>query len=266
ALNGASFGGIIGIPALVAAVDWVGLAPALLAGSAVMAIVLVPMTVAWVGRPSSVSAAGVRSGKTAASPRNGAPPRADWTRRLALHSIAFWTVTAPFALVLLAQVGFLVHQIAFLEPKTGRALAGVAVAGTAIAAVLGRIGLGVVIDRLDRRLVSAACFLLQAAALFVLTKAESTAVLLASCGVFGLSVGNVITLPALIIQSEFDATAFAMLVGLSTAIGQFAYAFGPGLLGLLRDLSGGYEAPLLVCISLETAAAGIVVLRGHRTR
>ena len=33
---------------------------------------------------------------------------------------AFWTIAIPFALALMAQVGFIVHQIALLEPKIGR--------------------------------------------------------------------------------------------------------------------------------------------------
>ena len=43
-----------------------------------------------------------------------------------------------------------------------------------------------------------------------------------------------------------------MLVGLSTAITQFTYAFGPGLLGLVRDLTGSYTAPLLLCVETES--------------
>ncbi len=46
---------------------------------------------------------------------------------------------------------------------------------------------------------------------------------------FGLSAGNLLTLPSLIIQREFDAASFGMLVGLSWAISQFTYAFGPGV-------------------------------------
>jgi hypothetical protein len=40
---------------------------------------------------------------------------------------------------------------------------------------------------------------------------------------------------------------------LSTAIGQFTYAFGPGVLG-----TGGYTAALALCIALQLAAAGTI--------
>jgi cyanate permease len=83
--------------------------------------------------------------------------------------------------------------------------------------------------------------------------------------VFGLSVRNVITFPALIVQREFEAPSFGMLIGLSTAISQFIFAFGPGLIGLVRDLSGNYRAALLVCAALDLVAAAIV-LRSPKKR
>jgi cyanate permease len=87
--------------------------------------------------------------------------------------------------------------------------------------------------------------------------------LLVACAVYGFSVGNVITLPSLIVQREFPAAAFGMLMGLSTGISQFTYAFGPGLLGLVRDATGGYGAALAVCIALNLIAA-VIVLRPPR--
>ena len=45
-------------------------------------------------------------------------------------------------MALTAQVGFLVHQIAILEPMLGRAQAGFSVAALTVAAIIGRFGLG----------------------------------------------------------------------------------------------------------------------------
>jgi predicted MFS family arabinose efflux permease len=87
--------------------------------------------------------------------------------------------------------------------------------------------------------------------------------LYAGCIIFGLSVGNLITFPTLIVQREFPASAFGQVVGLSTAVTQFAYALAPALLGVIRDLTGGYVAVLLMGIGLQLAGA-IVVLAGGR--
>jgi MFS family permease len=255
ALTGASFGGIAIIPGLVYLVDKIGFASAMPIASAVMLAILVPMTLLWIEQPRSIG----RSRQSAAEPP---PVQAGWTRRNALRSFRFWTVSAPFALALLAQVGFLVHQVAFLEPTIGRVQAASAVAITTGMSILGRVALGTVIDRLNQRATAAVSLAGQAAALLVMTQTKDVAVLFAACAVFGLSVGNLVTLPALIIQREFAANSFGMLVALSTAIGQFTYAFGPGLLGLMHDLTGGYAAALAVCIALELAGAAIVLL--HR--
>jgi hypothetical protein len=59
--------------------------------------------------------------------------------------------------------------------------------------------------------------------------------LIAACALFGFSVGNLITLPALIVQREFDPRSFGVLVSLITAINQITYAFGPGVVGLLHE-------------------------------
>jgi cyanate permease len=104
----------------------------------------------------------------------------------------------------------------------------------------------------------------QALALAVITQTDSAPVLLACCAVFGFSVGNLITLPPLIIHHEFEASAFTVVLGLSTAVSGIACSFGPALVGLVRSLSGGYGAALAVCIGLQLTAAA-VVLWGRET-
>jgi cyanate permease len=88
--------------------------------------------------------------------------------------------------------------------------------------------------------------------------------LVAACALFGFSVGNLITLPSLIVQREFDARSFGVLISLVTAITQVTYAFGPGVVGALRDLSGAYTLPFYGCIALELVAAGLIMIRGRR--
>jgi cyanate permease len=54
-----------------------------------------------------------------------------------------------------------------------------------------------------------------------------------------------------------------VLVSLITAINQITYAFGPGAIGLLRDLWGSYALPFYVCIGLELIAAVLIMIRGR---
>jgi cyanate permease len=221
-------------------------------------VVLFPVVALWVERPRSARevSPGTASTATAASA---------WTRRRALRSTAFWSVAAPFAMALTAQVGFLVHQIAMLEPVLGRSQVGFSVAILTVAAIAGRFGLGAIATRLDMRRFTAGSLLSQAAALLVLLLTSDTTAVFGACLLFGLSAGNLLTLPALVIQREFEAAAFGMLVGLSWAISQFTYAFGPGLLGIMRDATGSYASALMFCIALEVAAAMLILVRPRRT-
>jgi cyanate permease len=68
----------------------------------------------------------------------------------------------------------------------------------------------------------------------------------------------------LIVQREFDFMSFGVLISLVTAITQVTYAFGPGVVGALRDLSGSYTLPFYGCIGLELIAAVLIMVRGRR--
>ena len=254
ALNGASFGGIVGVPLLVTLIGHVGFASAMFIVAGAMLVLLVPVILIVVGRPPDLHG---RRAATKAKPQSSAQIRSQ-----ALRDVGFLTVTIAFALVLFAQVGFIVHLISFLDPVIGRERAAVAVAVLTAMAVIGRVLFSLVIDRLNQRLASALSFLSQAVALLVVINLHNDYVLIAACALFGFSVGNLITLPSLIVQQEFDSASFGVLISLNTAINQVTYAFGPGVVGFLRDFSGGYELPFYLCIALEVAAAALIMVRG----
>jgi len=255
ALNGASFAGIVGVPLLVVAIGTFGFANAMIVAACVMVALVVPTVLIVVGRPPLHLSGAAKTSADA--------PSAMQIRSHALRDISFLSVTTAFALVLFAQVGFIVHLIAFLDPVIGRASAALALALLAAMAVAGRVLFSTVIDRLNQRLASALSFVSQAIALAVIINFRIEWLLIAACAVFGFSVGNVITLPSLIVQREFDARAFGVLVSLLTAITQVTYAFGPGVIGALRDLSGSYTLPFYCAIALQLTAAVLIMIRGR---
>lgn len=260
AFTGASCSGIVVTPLLVYFVERFGFAAAMLAGTAVMLAVLVPVTVAWIGPPSAggPAAAGIDDPPQVETPSAAS----DISRAMLVRRVAFWTISIPFALALVAQIGFIVHQIAMLEPKIGRANAGFAVSVMTFMAIAGRLGLGMVVDRFDPRLVTAVSIVSQAAALLTILHFDTVPIVLVACGVFGFSVGNLITLPPLIMHREFSAASFVVVMGLSNAVSGTIGALGPALIGLVRGWSGDYDTALALCIALELIAAVIVVQRG----
>src|SRR5713226_4566411 len=259
ALNGASFGGIIGVPLLVAAIGSFGFSGAMIAAAIVMVVLMVPIILILVGRPP------VHSSVTVAAASADAPS-ATRIRAQAFRDLGFLSVSIAFALVLFAQVGFIVHLISFLDSVSGRDRAAFAVAVLTAMAVVGRVLFSTVIDRLNQRLASAISFVSQAVALAIIINLRNDIALIAACALFGFSVGNLITLPSLIVQREFDPRSFGVLISLITAINQVTYAFGPGVIGLLRDASGSYALPFYGCIGLEMTAAVLILVRGRADR
>ena len=258
ALNGASVGGFTVAPLLVMLAPSVGLGVAVPAVAAGLLALQVPMVLWATGRPratpASVSRTVVSDGRLEVH-----------TRAAALRTARFWHVCAPFALALMAQVAMLVHLVAYEIPLLGAAEAGVAIGLVSAMAVVGRLTMGALLARLDLRFAAAASILSQAAGIMLMwAMPETDWAQYLGCVVFGLSVGNVITLPSLIVQREFAAASFGLVVGLSTAVGQVAYAFAPGLAGVVHDVTRGYSAVLLLCVAFQVAASVSVVL-GRRS-
>jgi MFS family permease len=260
AFLGASAGGVIVTPLLVVLVSRVGFQTAMLAASGVLLILLVPATLAWIGPPPN-------AGATAATADQSAPqPASSISRTEVVRRPAFWTIAIPFALGIASQVGFIVHQIAILEPKIGAVRAGLAVSVMTLMALVGRLSLGVVADRLDPRLAAAASLVSQAVAVSTIYLTDNVQLLLLGSAVFGFSVGNLITLPPLIIHREFEVQNFTVVMGLFTSISGTVGALGPGLLGLIRGWRGDYDAALLLAITLEAIAAAIVLARAGNAK
>src|SRR5258708_4498766 len=68
ALNGASFGGIIGVPLLVAAIGHFGFSGAMIASAIVMIVLMVPVILIFVGRPPQHSTAAIAAAADGPSP------------------------------------------------------------------------------------------------------------------------------------------------------------------------------------------------------
>ena len=263
ALNGASAGGVMIAPLIIMLMSRLGFSAALWCTAVLMLAVVLP-TVALVLRPRRADehdrADGVSTFQEPSAVKKAASANgASWWPVMALRDSRFLTTAIPFALGLTAQVGFLTHQVAYLSPLIGTAAAGWAVSLTTFAAVVGRVATGAFVDRVDRRAAACVNFLVQVVGLGVLIGTASTPMLFLGCGLFGLGVGNMISLPGLIIQQEFSRQDFARVVSSVVAVNQFTFAFGPALLGALRQAGGSYTTPLVVCLAMQVLAAIIVV-------
>ncbi len=263
ALTGASGGGIVIAPALLALVAQVGFQWGVRIAALAMVATLLPVAMLLRKTPAQLGL-GPDGDPPSRDARAAAAPARKWRRSEALKTRRYWTISIAFATGLAAQVGVITHMISHLGPLLGPAGAGAALSVTTAAAILGRVPMGALADRMDRRVIAGLNFLLQVVGIALLAWPSSDGAIYAGCALFGLGVGNVITLPGLLVEAEFPREHFAGTISLITATNQLAFAFAPGLLGLLRDATGDYRLAYALCAAADLVAAAVVVLGRSR--
>ena len=247
ALTGASASGFLVIPPMAWAVDRWGAGDGLALVAAVLAVATVA-GVAW------------NLPEPQAATRGAAPPAAGIAApagEAASPDGPLARITALFAIGWLAQVAFLAQQVPLLVPKVGVAGATAAVAATTAASLVGRLLLSLVIDRIDHRAATAGSFLLQAAGMALLLATDAPAAVLVGCVLFGLSVGNVVMLPAIYAQRDFAPTRYGAVVGRVWAVGQTLFALGPLGAGALLAAAGSPVPTIAACLAMQVCAAAL---------
>jgi hypothetical protein len=142
----------------------------------------------------------------------------------------FLTLAAGMALGLFAQIGLIAHLFSLLVPTVGEQNAGLAMALATTCAVAGRTLVGWILPMVaDRRLVVCASYAIQILGSLLLIGAAGTNIPLQIGGVvlFGVGIGNAISLPPLIAQVEFDNEDALRVVPLIVAVAQGLYALRP---------------------------------------
>jgi MFS family permease len=263
AFTGASVGGIVCPPLLVWLSAHIGFALALkcLAAVALMSI-LVLATLVVKRRPEDL---GLHpDGEAEPSHKHGSSPSSTtgrtWTRNQAIRSEAFWSITLPFAMALFVQVGFFVHQIPFLQTILDSTDAAWVVSITTASAIIGRLVTGPVADRINPRLLACFVMALQAVSIACLSFSQSMAALAVNCFAFGAVVGNVVTLPALIVLKEFGLRSFGTVVSSVNAITHSTFALGPLTVGVIYDRWGGYVTAWQVFAAIDVLALMLTIV------
>ena len=173
-----------------------------------------------------------------------------WTRGAAARTVAFWAILVAFVLALLAQTGFLLHQIAFLTDRFGSAnRAALALSTTAFGSVVARFALGQVADRMNKRLLSSALFVIQGAAILGLLATTTDSVIsYLLVLVVGFTIGNIYMMQTLLVGETFGLASLATVFGVIGLAAQIASGVGPGAIGIIQTATG----PQVMAVSLRS--------------
>ena len=181
----------------------------------------------------------------------------------AIRSGRFWIISACFFLLGVGVTGLLIHQVSILI-KAGFSPSDAVYIQSALGlgTIVGRIGVGWLLDRLDVRLVSAGIFATNVAACLVLAFPGALETALLGATLIGLVIGAEFDVLVILIRRYIGLRAFGRVYGVIFSIFQLGSAFGGTGLGLIVARTGSYTPGLILFGFLLAAGAVLISLIG----
>ena len=259
--TGVSLGGAVLSPLNTTLIESFGLDIATPVMGGLILIVGIPIVIfvlVWDPRQMGLPQDGLRRATTMITnvARSTANQTRTWTIRQAMGTVPFWAILISFVIVLLAQTGFILHQVAFLEQRLGSlTAAGTTLSLTAVGSIIARLIVGrFFADRVDLRILTVIMFLVQGTAALAVIHIEHPIATFISILIFGFTIGNVYMLQSLLTSDVFGYVSFGAVYGLIAMATQLSSGFGPLLIGALEDITGSYDFPLTLVAILTYAA------------
>ena len=210
-------------------------------------------------RPVAVSA------NTGDATSQAAPAPREFSAREAMRTSAFWLLSIGHALALLVVSAVNVHAITHMSAGLGYTIAQASLVITLMTfAQAGGVMLGWTIgDRVDKRKVAAACMLMHATGLLLLTFAFDTLLLVAFAVLHGVAWGLRGPFMQAIRADYFGRRSIGMILGLSAALIAVGQVLGPMVAGGLADVTGDYRIGFTV-LALVAAGGSVAFLKAKR--
>jgi len=187
--------------------------------------------------------------------------------RETISTSRFWVLCAAFFCFGFDLYTVMVHLVAHAIEMGIPALnaAGIiAVVGGVNAA--GRVGMGIISDRIGNLRCLVISFLLMTAALVLLTFAAEMLQLYIFGVIFGIGYGGLAALMAPVPAELFGLRSIGTIVGAVTCSFTLGGAVGPVLAGLLSDITGGYHAAFAACAAVGVLGTIFSVLMGRAAK
>jgi MFS family permease len=187
--------------------------------------------------------------------------------RAILSDPRFWLIAGPFWLVSVSLIGSLTHLVPMLTDR-GISAQAAALATSLLggATLLGRIGVGVLLDRFFGPHIAASLFGAAACGVFILW--NETMGLLAFVAAFLLGMaGSADGILPYLVSRTFGLERFGETYGLVVGVNILGWVAGPLFMGLVFDATGSYRGVLAVAtLAISTATVIMARLTARRLK
>ena len=199
--------------------------------------------------------------RTAWFARSGPVEHSGMTWQQGLRSFAFWIIVAVLCVSSISMNGAITQMSALLTDRgiTARnaALCASMLGGSSL---LGRVGVGWLLDRFFGARVALAVNLTTAAGIFLLARANSFPAGCLAAALIGVGAGGEAAITPYLLTRYFGLRAFSTLYGVTWTFYAAAAAIGPVILGRAFDSTGSYESLLIILATAFALAAAMNLL------
>jgi MFS family permease len=182
------------------------------------------------------------------------------TLKESIRTPTFWKIAIGFFFISAIIAGLLINLVPLLVDRDMTQMAAAGVAGVlGIAVVVGRIGVGYLLDHFRASLVSAIMFSITAGGCFLLSlDAAPTWVIQLAVISLGFAAAAEIDLVAFLVSRYFGLKAYGKVYGVQLSIFYLGAALGPLAVGQSFDITGNYQAALFSGVAILLAGAAMI--------
>ncbi|MBA4354528.1 MAG: MFS transporter [Novosphingobium sp.] len=253
-LMGTGLASVLGPPLLQMAITAGGVSAGYLAMAIFVAVVALPLAAwgikgGWRERAATVAA----NGSTA--------PLSGMRFREAVATTTFWKIATSIFLVILCQSSVTVHLVPLLSDGGVPMARAASIAGLlGVAIIVGRIAVGLLIDRFYAPHIAALFFTLPALALALLYWRTDMTTAIPAVIILGLAAGAEVDLLAYIVGRFFGLRAYGAIYGTQLSLFGIGAGLGPPLTGWVYDAGGSY-GPALIAGMMLFPLSGLLIAR-----
>jgi MFS family permease len=189
----------------------------------------------------------------------------DFTAKEAMKTAAFWMISFGHGSALLVVGALMVHLIPHLVDRMDMSLESAAVVVTVMTttSIIGQVGGGFLGDRMDKRLIAAACMLGHTIALIGIAFASSLFLVYVFAIIHGLSWGTRGPLMMAIRADYFGRKSLPTIMGFSSMIITIGNVAGPVFAGFMADWQGDYQVGFVI-LAVLTGFGSIFFLAARK--